>query len=71
MANRMFVQNARMDLSGIFAPLTAPFTADGNVAISVLRENIARYNRTRLAGYAMNGSTSESVLLRWDEVYRI
>jgi 4-hydroxy-2-oxoglutarate aldolase len=60
-----------MDLSGIFAPLTTPFTPDGNVAISVLRENIARYNRTRLAGYAMNGSTSESVLLRWDEVYRI
>jgi dihydrodipicolinate synthase/N-acetylneuraminate lyase len=55
-----------MDLSGIFAPLTTPFTSGGNVAISVLRENIRRYDRTRLAGYAMNGSASESVLLRWE-----
>jgi len=60
-----------MNLSGIFAPLTTPFAADGSVALSLLRENIARYNRTRLAGYAINGSTSESVLLRWDEVYRV
>jgi len=60
-----------MDLSGIFAPLTTPFAADGSVAHASLRENIARYNRTGLAGYAINGSTSESVLLRWDEVYRI
>jgi 4-hydroxy-2-oxoglutarate aldolase len=60
-----------MDLSGIFAPLTTPFASDGSVALPLLRENIARYNRTRLAGYTINGSTSESVLLRWDEVYRI
>jgi 4-hydroxy-2-oxoglutarate aldolase len=36
-----------------------------------LRENIARYNETPLAGYTMNGSTSESVLLLWSEVYRV
>src|SRR5271154_7435534 len=60
-----------MDLSGIFAPLTTPFASDGSVALPLLRENIARYNRTGLAGYRINGSTSESVLLRWDEVYRI
>jgi 4-hydroxy-2-oxoglutarate aldolase len=41
------------------------------VALSKLRENIARYNKTGLAGYAINGSTSESVLLKWEEVYRI
>lgn len=41
------------------------------MALSKLRENIARYNKTGLAGYAINGSTSESVLLKWDEVYRI
>jgi len=60
-----------MKLHGIFAPLTTPFAADGSVALTRLRENIARYNRTRLAGYVMNGSTSESVLLLWDEVYRV
>ncbi len=60
-----------MQLHGIFAPLTTPFAADGSLALTRLRENIARYNRTRLAGYVMNGSTGESVLLLWDEVYRV
>ena len=60
-----------MKLHGIFPPLTTPFAPDGEVALSKLRENIARYNKTGLAGYAVNGSTSESVLLKWDEVYRI
>jgi 4-hydroxy-2-oxoglutarate aldolase len=60
-----------MKLDGVFAPLTTPFSADGSVALDRLRENIGRYNQTRLRGYVINGSTSESVLLRWDEVYRI
>jgi 4-hydroxy-2-oxoglutarate aldolase len=58
-------------LHGIFAPITTPFEADGSVAYPRLRENIARYNKTGLAGYVPNGSTSESVLLRWEEVYKI
>jgi len=58
-------------LSGIFAPITTPLAADGSVAHPKLRENIARYNKTGLAGYVPNGSTSESVLLRWEEVYRV
>ncbi len=36
-----------------------------------LRENIARYNETRLSGYVVNGSTGESVLLRWAEVEKL
>jgi 4-hydroxy-2-oxoglutarate aldolase len=60
-----------MNLHGIFAPVTTPFGADGAVALERLRENLALYNRVGLAGYVLNGSTSESVLLRWDEVYRI
>ncbi len=59
-----------MKLHGIFPPLTTPFASDGSVSLSHLRENIARYNKTGVAGYAVNGSTGESVLLRWDEVYR-
>jgi 4-hydroxy-2-oxoglutarate aldolase len=58
-------------LHGIFPPVTTPLTPDGAVSLSKLRENIARYNKTGLAGYAINGSTSESVLLKWEEVYRI
>lgn len=60
-----------MKLDGIFAPLTTPFSADGSLALDLLRKNIGRYNQTRLRGYVINGSTSESVLLRWEEVYRI
>lgn len=60
-----------MKLHGIFAPLTTPFLPDGSVSLAHLRDNVKRYNQTGLAGYAINGSTSESVLLRWDEVYRI
>src|SRR6202162_1106009 len=60
-----------MKLHGIFPPLTTPFAHDGTVSLSKLRENIARYNKTRLAGYAIDGSTSEWVRRPWDEVYRI
>ena len=60
-----------MKLHGIFAPITTPFAADGKVDHIRLRENVARYNKTGLAGYVPNGSTSESVLLRWEEVYKI
>lgn len=60
-----------MNLRGIFPPLTTPFAADGSVALGRLRENVARYNAMRLAGYVVNGSTSESVLLKWEEVYQV
>ena len=60
-----------MNLHGIFPPLTTPFATDGTIAPAKLRENIARYNRLGLTGYVLNGSTGESVLLRWDEIYRL
>ena len=60
-----------MKLHGIFAPLTTPFDSDGNVALGQVRDNVALYNKTRLAGYVPNGSTSESVLLLWEEVYKV
>jgi 4-hydroxy-2-oxoglutarate aldolase len=60
-----------MNLQGIFTAVTTPFDPDGSVALDKLRDNITLYNETGLAGYVMNGSTSESVLLRWNEIYRI
>jgi len=60
-----------MDFSGVFAALTTPFAADDSVAIADLKQNIQRYNATGLAGYAVQGSTGESVLLsraEWDIV---
>jgi 4-hydroxy-2-oxoglutarate aldolase len=60
-----------MNLQGIFTPLTTPFASDASIAPARLRENIGRYNRIGLAGYVLNGSTGESVLLRWEEIYRL
>jgi 4-hydroxy-2-oxoglutarate aldolase len=62
--------NNPLNLMGLFAPLTTPFAASGEVDYAAYAHNIARFNRTKLAGYVINGSTSESVLLRWSEVYR-
>ena len=62
---------ARMILKGIFPALTTPFGPDGDLYLEGLRQNIARYNQTALAGYVVNGSTGESVLLRWGEVERV
>ncbi len=60
-----------MRFEGIFAALTTPFAADGALALDKFRENVARYNRTRLSGYVVVGSTGESVLLTFDEVARL
>src|SRR5487761_386283 len=54
-----------MKLHGILPPLTTPFSSDGAIDLPALQANIQRYNQTRLSGYVMNGSTSESVLLTW------
>jgi 4-hydroxy-2-oxoglutarate aldolase len=63
--------NQAMELRGIFPPLTTPFASEGSVTLDRLRENLAKYNRTRLAGYVITGSTGEAVLLRFDEIERI
>jgi dihydrodipicolinate synthase/N-acetylneuraminate lyase len=60
-----------MNLEGIFPAITTPFAPDGSVWLPRLRSNILRYNETRVAGYVVNGSTGESVLLRWDEIDRV
>src|SRR5260221_12725153 len=60
-----------MDFSGVFAALTTQFGWDDSVALADLKQNIQRYNATGLAGYAVQGSTGESVLLsraEWDSV---
>ncbi|MGC1106821.1 MAG: dihydrodipicolinate synthase family protein [Candidatus Acidiferrales bacterium] len=60
-----------MKLRGIFPPLTTPFSGGGDIDLKRLRQNIERYNQTKLSGYVMNGSTSESVLLEWDEIEKL
>jgi 4-hydroxy-2-oxoglutarate aldolase len=57
-----------MDFPGIFPALTTPFADDGSVSLADLKHNIQRYNRTGVAGYVVNGSTGESVLLSKSEM---
>jgi 4-hydroxy-2-oxoglutarate aldolase len=61
-------QEPFMKLNGIFAALTTPFDASGELAVAQLKENIARYNREPLTGYLAVGSTGESVFLSRKEV---
>lgn len=58
-------------LGGIYPPITTPFAADGTLALDRLAENIRKYNRTKLAGYVVVGSTGESVYLREEEQLRV
>ena len=52
-----------MNVSGIFPALTTPYHEDGSVSVEHFKANLLRYNKTGLAGYAVLGSTGESVLL--------
>jgi len=52
-----------MDFAGVFPALVTPFARDGSVSAADLKHNIQQYNRAGVAGYVVNGSTGESVLL--------
>ena len=58
------------NLSGIFPPLTTPFTDDKLDYIKLLR-NIRKYERRELGGYVLFGSNGESVFLTRDEKLEI
>ena len=61
-----------MELRGIFAPITTPLSADGDgLALEHLKINFAAYNKTKLAGYVVGGSTGEAILLSSDETDRV
>jgi 4-hydroxy-2-oxoglutarate aldolase len=52
-----------IQLNGIMPPLTTPFDAQGNLDLTRLTDNVARYNDTGLAGYVALGSNGEAVHL--------
>ena len=58
------------NLSGIFPPLTTPFT-DDELAIDKLLRNVRKYERRELSGYVLFGSNGESVFLSKDEKMQI
>ncbi len=58
--------NLAKKLSGVFAALTTPFE-NGNLSLDKFKANLARYNKTNLAGYVVLGSTGEAVFLSDEE----
>jgi 4-hydroxy-2-oxoglutarate aldolase len=59
-----------MKLEGLFAAITTPFRADDSLDLAALAANVARYNRTGVAGLVVTGSTGEASLLSADEAER-
>jgi 4-hydroxy-2-oxoglutarate aldolase len=51
------------DLRGVLLPIPTPFDSAGEVDLSALRSNIAKWNATGISGYVMLGSTGERVHL--------
>lgn len=60
-----------MKLQGIFPPITTPFDHAGEIYAAKIEHNIAKWNRTTLAGYVVTGSTGESVMLTPEEKYKV
>ena len=58
------------NLSGIYPPLTTPFS-DDDLAIDKLLRNIKKYERRELSGYVLFGSNGESVFLTREEKLQI
>lgn len=58
-------------LFGAYAPITTPFTVDGEVAYDRLQENVRRWAQTRLTGLVVLGSNGEGVYLTEEERRRV
>ncbi|HWB83161.1 MAG TPA: dihydrodipicolinate synthase family protein [Bryobacteraceae bacterium] len=56
-----------MKLQGIFPPITTPFDHAGNLYAAKVQHNVEKWNHTTLSGYAVCGSTGESVMLTAEE----
>lgn len=59
------------EIRGVIPPVITPFTESGEVDHAALVSNLARWNRTALAGYLIMGSNSEFVYLSEEEKVRI
>jgi 4-hydroxy-2-oxoglutarate aldolase len=56
-----------MKLHGIFPPIATPFDHKGDLYRVKVQHNVEKWNKTPLAGYAVCGSTGESVYLTTEE----
>ena len=60
-----------MKIKGIIAAIPTPFTQNEELALEQLTLNIQRWNKTRLTGYVVLGSTGEFVSLTDTEQQRV
>jgi 4-hydroxy-2-oxoglutarate aldolase len=60
----------KLDLHGIFPPITTPFI-NGKVAYDKLASNVEKWNRTGLKGFVVLGSNGEYVYLSEEEKRRV
>ncbi|MBI3665455.1 MAG: dihydrodipicolinate synthase family protein [Acidobacteria bacterium] len=60
-----------MKLDGIFPPIATPFDHNGDLYLAKLKHNVEKWNRTKLAGYVVCGSTGESVMLTREEKVKL
>lgn len=54
-------------IEGVFAPIATPFNADGKIDFGKYAENLAKFDRTRLAGITALGSNGEFTMLSHSE----
>ena len=60
-----------MKLEGIFPPIATPFDHEGNLYRAKVQHNVEKWNKTKLGGYVVCGSTGESVYLTTEEKIRL
>ena len=58
---------ASINLRGIYPPITTPFNEDETIAWDKLEANMAKWNKTGLAGYLVQGSNGEYCYLTQEE----
>jgi 4-hydroxy-2-oxoglutarate aldolase len=58
-------------LKGVFAPITTPFTAEGEVDYAGLKKNMEFYAKSGIKGYLALGSNGENKSLTNDEKVRV
>ncbi len=66
--NKLQVRNP---LSGVFAPVTTPFTESGEVDYEGLKQNMAKYAASKLSGYLALGSNGENKSLTMDDKFKV
>ena len=57
----------KLDLAGIYPPVTTPFNRDESLAWDRLGENIAKYDQVPLRGYLVQGSNGEYCYMSREE----